>query len=167
MPVVDGHWVMPRKASAKSIATMPFPIKGRGGEDVWSTEEIAKALSTPVYQLEFARAIAMDLEQHAVEVSGAAEDALESLKVAVEAFRGRIANDLSAMKSASSKVQAETMAMKRAYQEAAAILTTSDFERAIANAERMAVALQAIHGLSETKLSVAVFSGGKHEQAKA
>ena len=102
----------------------------------------------------------MDIEQHAVEVSGAAEQALQSLKASLDKFKGTLSNDLTAIKAASSRVQSETLQMKQAYHAAQAMLTTADFERAVANAERMAAALKAISELSETKLSVAVFSGG-------
>jgi hypothetical protein len=102
----------------------------------------------------------MDIEQHAVEVSGQAEDALKTLKGSLDKFKSSLANDLTSIKAAGSRVQSETLQMKQAYQAAQSMLTTPDFERAVANAERMAAALKAISELSETKLSVAVFSGG-------
>ena len=107
----------------------------------------------------------MDVEQAAVETSGAAEEALKSLKVAMDKFKSTLANDLTSIKAAGSRVQSESMQMKQAYQSAQAMLTTAEFERAVANAERMASALKAISELSETKLSVAVFSGGQARAA--
>ena len=106
----------------------------------------------------------MDIEKSAVEVSGAAETALQSLKASLDKFKSTIANDLTAIKAASSRVQSETLQMKQAYQAAQVMLTTVEFERAVANAERMAVALKAISELSDTKLSVAVFSGGQKKE---
>lgn len=106
----------------------------------------------------------MDIEQHAVEVSGAAEDALKSLKASLDKFKSTLANDLTSMKAAASRVQSETLQMKQAYQAAQSMLTTPEFERAVANAERMAAALKSISELSETKLSVAVFSGGARQE---
>lgn len=103
----------------------------------------------------------MDIEQHAVEVSGQAEEALKSLKASLDRFKSTLANDLTSIKAAGSRVQSEALQMKQAYQAAQAMLTTADFERAVSNAERMATALKAISELSETKLSVAVFSGGQ------
>lgn len=54
----------------------------------------------------------------------------------------------------------KTMAVKLAYIEERHA-RMCEASRQLANAERMAAALEAISRLSETKLSVAVFSGGK------
>jgi hypothetical protein len=70
------------------------------------------------------------------------------------------------MKAASERVQNEVNQMKEKYKQAQAILTTPEFLQAIANAERMAMALEAIQKLTDTKVSVAVFSGGKTAGAK-
>lgn len=164
MPVVDGGWYAPdaawlRNTSAGSLGIKA--VKGRGGIDLWKSSDLDKVINTPIHQLCIARGIAMDIEQHAVEVSGAAEESLQSLKASLDKFRSTLANDLTAIKAASSRVQNETIQMKQAYQAAQAMLTTPEFERGVANAERMAAALKAISELSETKLSVAVFSGGQ------
>jgi two-component SAPR family response regulator len=126
----------------------------------WRLGEVEKFTNTPLWQLSLARGMAMDVEQAAVETSEAAEDALKSLKVAMDKFKSTLANDLTSIKAAGSRVQSEALQMKQAYQAAQAMLTNAEFERAVANAERMAAALKAISELSETKLSVAVFSGG-------
>jgi predicted phage tail protein len=130
----------------------------RGGQ--WRRGEVEKFINTPLWQLSLTKGMAMDVEQAAVETSGAAEEALKSLKVAMDKFKSTLANDLTSIKAAGSRVQSEALQMKQAYQAAQAMLTTAEFERAVANAERMATALKAISELSETKLSVAVFSGG-------
>jgi SOS-response transcriptional repressor LexA len=65
------------------------------------------------------------------------------------------------MKAASERVQNEVLQMQDKYRKAQDILTTPDFMKAIENAERMAAALEAIQKLTETKVSVAVFGGGK------
>lgn len=98
----------------------------------------------------------MDIEQVAVETTGAANDALQTLKATLDKFRGTIANDLTAIKAASTRVQTETLQMKQAYVAAQNILTGPEFERAIINAERMAAALQSIAAVSDTSLSVSV-----------
>ena len=168
MPVVDGIWIAPDAAlvrSAPGTSLVPKPVKGRGGKDEWRVGDIRKMIDTPIHQLSTARGMAMDIEQHAVEVSGAAEEALKSLKASLEKFRSTLANDLTAIKAASSRVQSETLQMKQAYQAAQSMLTTPEFERGVANAERMAVALRAISELSETRLSVAVFGGGQGKDA--
>lgn len=111
----------------------------------------------------------MDIEQHAVEVSGAAEEALKSLKVCLDKFKSTLANDLSAIKAASSRVQKETLQMKQAYQEAERMLTTPDFATAVSNAERLAAALAAIHQLQGQKVGFALFAGNadQGEEQKA
>ena len=163
MPVANGAWTAPDRAWTKhapGTGLVPKPIKVRGGADGWNPKELDVLINTPIHQLCIARGIAMDIEQHAVEVSGQAEDALKTLKGSLDKFKSSLANDLTSIKAAGSRVQSETLQMKQAYQAAQSMLTTPDFERAVANAERMAAALKAISELSETKLSVAVFSGG-------
>ena len=160
MPVVDGNWVCPEKAFAFSRGCLPAPVAGWRGAQ-WRRWEVEQFANTPIWQLSLTRGMAMDVEQAAVETSGAAEDALKSLKAAMDKFKSTLANDLTSIKAAGSRVQSEALQMKQAYQAAQAVLTTAGFERAVANAERMAAALKAISELSETKLSVAVFSGGQ------
>jgi hypothetical protein len=155
---------MPNRAIIRVIpgsGDLPKPVKMKGGEDGWLLSEIEAVSNTPVHQLEIARGIAMDIERSAVELSGVAEEALKSLKATLDKFRSTIANDLTSIKAASSRVQSETHAMKQAYAAAQAMLTTPEFEKAVINTERMATALKAISELSETKLSVAVLSGGR------
>jgi len=164
MPVVNGKWVAPDKA----WGGMEFNLKTAHGrrEPMYVVKDIRKLLDNDVYTLKLGRAMAMDIEQAAVEMTGSANDALKELKATLDKFRSTIANDLTAIKSASTKVQSETLQMKQEYLAAQAVLTTPDFERAIANAERLAVALSAIQALNETKVSVAVFSGRDTDGAK-
>jgi hypothetical protein len=162
VPVVDGEWKAPEKAWVKGVHYSK-PIKIRGGADGWKVEDLKKVLDNPIHNICIARGIAMDIEQHAVEVSGAAEEALKSLKESLDKFKSTLANDLTAIKAASSRVQNETLQMKQAYQAAQAILTTPEFAQAVLNAERMATALKAIGELSETRLSVAVFGGNQRQ----
>lgn len=99
----------------------------------------------------------MEIETVATEAAKRAEAALERLDETVKKFRERSKNDLSSMKASSDRVQSEVSQMTEKYKAAQSILTAPDFERAIANAERLAVALKAISELSDTRLSVAVF----------
>lgn len=164
MPVVDGVWTAPERALVKDLPGQPSigkPIKGKGGKDLWRVGDLRRIIETPIHQLCLAKGISMDIEETSVEVSGKAEEALASLKVAVDKFRGHIAGDLTSIKAASSRIQTEALQIKQVYQATASMLTSEDFVAAVANAERMAVALRAISELSDTKLSVAVFSGGR------
>jgi predicted phage tail protein len=159
VPVVDGNWVCPDKAFTFPPGCLPATVGGMRGP-AWRKWELEKFTNTPLMQLTLTKGMAMDVERAAVETNGAAEEALNSLKVAMDKFKSTLANDLTSIKAAGSRVQSEALQMKQAYQAAQAMLTTAEFERAVANAERMAAALKAISELSETKLSVAVFSGG-------
>jgi hypothetical protein len=103
----------------------------------------------------------MEIEVIATESADRANSALENLDATVRKFRERIKNDLSSMKASSDRVQSEVLQMIEKYKTAQEILTSHDMEKAISNAERLAVALKAISDLSTTKLSVAVFGGGK------
>lgn len=98
----------------------------------------------------------------ATESTVRAQASVDKLRATLVDFRGAIKNDLSSMKAASERVQNEVLQMQERYRQAQAMLTTPEFMQAIQNAERMAVALKAIQELTETKVSVAVFSGGKN-----
>lgn len=105
----------------------------------------------------------METSIAAVESADRAKVAIDKLKQTVDDFRSAIKNDVSSMKAASERVQNEVHQMREKYKQAQDMLTTPEFMQAIANAERMAAALTAIQQLTETKVSVAVFSGGKEE----
>lgn len=97
------------------------------------------------------------IELASTEAVDRANEALAGLEKHLDTFRSKIGNDLTSIKAASQRVQTEVTSMASKYIAARDLLTSPEFERAIANAERMATALQAISALSETKLSVAVF----------
>ena len=107
----------------------------------------------------------VEAEIAATESSDRAINAITGLRKTVQSFKGEIKNDLSSLKAASERVQSEVMQMGRAYKQAADLLITPEFKQAIENAERLALALKAIQDLSATKVSVAVFAGGKNENA--
>ena len=103
----------------------------------------------------------MEASIAATESTVRAQASVDNLKKTLLDFRGSIKNDLSSMKAASERVQNEVVQMREKYKQAQDLLTTPEFVKAIENAERMASALKAIQALTETKVSVAVFSGGK------
>lgn len=159
MPIEEGRWVCPDKALSIKPGTFLKPVPGMRNLG-FREQEVDKLTDSPIWQLTLTKGIGMDLEQAAVEVSGSAETALKSLKASVDKFKSTITNDLTSMKAASSRIQSETNQMKQAYSETQALLTTAEFERAVQNAERMAVALKAISELSGTKLNVTMFTEG-------
>ncbi len=104
---------------------------------------------------------AMETETVATEAANRAIESLGKLDAAAKKFREVVKNDLTSMKASSDRVQSEVDQMGERYKHATQLLTSKEFEHALENAERMAAALKAISALSETKLSVAVFGGGK------
>lgn len=106
--------------------------------------------------------VSMEANIVAAEAAERAATAIAKLDDTAKRFREAVKNDLSSMKASSDRVQNEVRQMEDRYRFAAAMLTSPDFTRALENAERMATALKAISELSETKLSVAVFGGGKN-----
>lgn len=107
----------------------------------------------------------MEASIAATESTVRAQASIDKLKATLVDFRGSIKNDLTSMKAASERVQNEVMQMQEKYKQAQAMLTTPEFMQAIQNAERMAAALKAIQELTETKVSVAVFGGGKTDKS--
>lgn len=99
------------------------------------------------------------------EATSRGSKALTELRELLGDFRSAIKNDLASIKAASDRMQSEMEQMRSRYAAAQEMLVSERFERAVANAERMAVALKAISELAETKLSVAVFSGGQAREA--
>ncbi len=105
----------------------------------------------------------METSIAAIESADRAHEAINKLRETVDEFRSSVKNDISSMKAASERVQNEVNQMRAQYKQAQEMLTAPEFLQAVANAERMAAALDAIQKLTETKVSVAVFSGGKKE----
>lgn len=89
-----------------------------------------------------------------------ADEALSLLETHLASFRSKIGNDLTSIKAASQRVQTEVTSMAQKYQQAQAILTSQEFEKAVENAERMAKALEAISQVSGTQLNVSLFAEG-------
>jgi hypothetical protein len=102
----------------------------------------------------------MEVHVAATESTERAIQAVKALDATVSDFNKNLKNDLVSMKAASQRIQSESLQMRDRYLEAQAVLTSPEFERAIQNAERMAIALQSLAALSETSLSVSVLAAG-------
>ena len=124
--------------------------------DVLERDEIADRM---VYYSQWK--LTMEASIAATESTIRAQASVDNLRKTLVDFRGTIKNDLSSMKAASERVQSEVLQMRDKYKQAQDLLTSTEFVQAIENAERMAKALESIQRLTETKISVAVFSGGK------
>jgi len=138
------------------------PLGDRLGA-AWRVGDIRKVEDTIAY-LNFWKAC-MEPSVAAIESAERAQSSIAQLRRTIEDFRGAIKNDMTSMKAASERVQNEVLQMGKAYKQAADILIAPDFKQAIENAERLVTALQAIQQLTSTKVSVAVFSGGKDGHA--
>jgi hypothetical protein len=181
VPVVEsghlvGEWVHPagtaKRAGAALIkngdlygarAANGLPVFGHEGSrgKMHRYEELHALTLNVEYRTLTITGIGMDIQNEALESTKAAGAAAEAMIVAMVKLRGAIANDLTSIKAARTKVQEEVTLMRNAVTEGIALVNSPQFLAAVANTERMAAALKAIGELSETKLSVAVFSGGK------
>jgi transcriptional regulator with AAA-type ATPase domain len=142
----------------KELEAIPSPSgQFYRGERTWFASEIEQY--EPIYRYARAWKVTTEASVVATEAARLANESIDKLNKTVEAFRGQIKNDLASMKAASDRVQSEVRQMEARYLQAQHTLTTPEFERAIANAERMARALESISALSQTKLAFAVFSG--------
>lgn len=83
-------------------------------------------------------------------------DAQEAYLKTVSTFKANIKNDLSSISAAAQKIQAESAKVRAAYEDTARQLITADMERAIVNAERLAVALKTISELQSNRITLAV-----------
>jgi hypothetical protein len=99
----------------------------------------------------------------AQEAEKRAKESFDNYSAALAEFRGTIKNDIASLKSSAEKVQAEVKKMGEAYAAAASALTSPEFTAAVANAERLAVALDRITSLQKTKIGFAVFGGATNE----
>jgi len=125
----------------------------------WKASEIKKADRPATFSK--AWKVSMETNVLADEAADRASASVTKLREICDAFRANTRNDLSSMKAASERVQNEVLHMSEKYKNAMSLLNSPEFSKAVEQAERMAKALESISALSETKLSVAVFSGSK------
>lgn len=148
--VYDGHGEAIKKAM----------VKTPNREGVSFKASVIKEYDRPISFFSAWKA-SMETNVMADEAANRATEAVEKLRTITDSFRANIKNDMSSMKAASDRVQTEVAQMSDKYKVAMNLLNSPDFANAVAQAERMAKALECISMLSETKLSVAVFGGSK------
>lgn len=102
---------------------------------------------------DYAMADASDAFKEANEII---TDAQAAYHKTIDAFRGRIKNDLVSIAASSDKIVAESSKMQRATQATVAMLVGPEMEKALQNAERLATALKAISELQSHSLTFAV-----------
>lgn len=150
----------PACLSIKQVALASLTISGATREGVlFDRKPFDDAAPLLVYFGQWK--LSMEATIAATESTVRAQAAVDKLKSMLVDFRGTVKNDLSSMKAASERVQNEVLQMQDKYRQAQNLLTSPEFMQAIQNAERMATALRAIQELTETKVSVAIFGGGK------
>lgn len=117
----------------------------------------------PVFNLYRMHNVSEELATVATEAAERATAAATRLMEVIEKFRSATKNDLASMKATSDRVQTEVDHMVVRYNAAVNLLTAPEFERAIANAERMVQAMQAMHALQTTRVSLAIFGDADME----
>lgn len=148
------------RSPIRAVASSGYrpPLGDREG-GAWRVDHIRAVEDTIAYANYWK--VCMETSIAAIEAAERAQASINKLRSVVDGFRAAIKNDIASMKAASERVQTEVTQMKDQYKQAQDTLTSPAFLQAIENAERMARALQAIQGLTDTKVSVAVFGGGK------
>lgn len=91
--------------------------------------------------------------KEAVEKVGGARDAYTKL---IQEFKGHIKNDMSSISASADRVLRENEKMRAAYDAAAKTLNSQEMMQAIANAERLAKALECISALQSHSITFAV-----------
>jgi septal ring factor EnvC (AmiA/AmiB activator) len=77
----------------------------------------------------------------------------------LKAFRGNVKNDISSLQASASKTAEAIQKMNRAYGEVVIQMTGEEMQRAIANAERLAAALESINRIQSQALTLQIGSG--------
>jgi len=91
------------------------------------------------------------------EMTDEVKDALYAYEEVVKKFRGSVKNDISSAKSSASSLEENIRRMGAVYKETMTILNSDEFMGALANAEKMAMALKA---LAEVNMQTVNFSIG-------
>lgn len=94
------------------------------------------------------------MDEIASEAATKSAQSMTTLLKTVDEFRANIRNDLTSMKAASERVEGEVKRMSSAYKDAAQVLTSAQFVEAVANAEKLAAALEKISQLRGQRLDI-------------
>lgn len=157
MPVNEsGVWTPPKAKRCVHVRTVSGAPNALTNDDA---RKLNSYFNSPAGFISEVEPMAMDIENHAVDAVDKSNAAMAHLRKTLDQFRSVIGNDLTSIKAASSRVQTETQAMAKRYQEAAQALTSPEFERAIQNAERMASAMKALGEISSTRINLSILDG--------
>ncbi len=144
---------------AQSVISRAHTVTGQFKEGHAYKAGVLKELDQPDGLNHNIGRTAVSTKVAATECADVAVSAMEKLAATVKQFTSNTKNDIASMKAASERVQAEVDRMEAKYKKAQQVLTSPEFQLAIENAERMAIALDAISKLQHTKLTVALFDG--------
>lgn len=141
---------------------MPFPmmqfrrdiVVKHGGEDWFRKDKVLllELLNGPYVTRRFMQVTQSMALEATEEVRRLSEAYLEHVKK----FRGEVKNDIQSIRAAHDAVDRTVNQMAEVYRRTAALLTSPEFEQAIANAERLATALKAISELKSHNLTFAI-----------
>ena len=82
----------------------------------------------------------------------------------VAQFRGEIKNDVSAIAASRDKISAEMAKIVKQCTEALALMNSSDMEKAIANAERLATALRSMSEVASHRITFAIMDNHPNKE---
>ena len=100
--------------------------------------------------------IMSDVNEAYEKANGVILKASESYNKTLMAFRGAIKNDLASISSSADRSQKESQKINEAYSKTISLLTSENMERAIENAERLAVALKTISEINPSALTLSL-----------
>lgn len=149
-----------------NVAPILAPVKGDGL--VWNVEEIRKAeirdgpvahlIGDPAYdkQANAHGAGLMTLERTLQDAIGETDEAFKLYEKARHNFRSEIKNDVASIESSAGKLEATFRRLADSINAISRAYTSAEFVDAVANAQRLARALQEIESLQNSKITFAV-----------
>lgn len=120
---------------------------------LWEPPVVGKTTATMRHEGDFAMSDVEAAYKEAVEKVGSAQEAYLRL---AKTFKGEIKNDITSISASADRVLRENEKMRAAYEAAAKTLTSPEMVQAIANAERLAKALESISALQSHSITFAV-----------
>ena|SRR5215471_3422906 len=145
--------------AAKKRGTFECVTNGERKTGTMYDLELVEKWGMPWIRLMGAVQMSEEIASVSDEAASRAASAVERLGEVVAKYRANVKNDLTSMKAQSDRVETEVQRMAQGYLNLTAILNGEPFKQAIANAERMAIALEAISKLQGARISVALFAG--------
>jgi hypothetical protein len=143
-----------RCSSAYQLIGRPTPVYHDGREGLHRPGTI-KSLAPQFWTAQWRMAMQVG-EEMIQEQLKALDDTVSRYNALVTKFRGEVKNDVASVKAQAVATEDTVRRIGKAYAETTRMLTSPEFERALANAERMAAALKAVAELNSHSITFAV-----------